>query len=330
MAITDAAFDREAELQTWAFVNCSTFFGNCVLLPGFKITTPSGKQSIPDGFAFNFDEKKWWVIECELLHHGVWPHIAEQITRFVVAVRNSGTLRQVRDKLFERIMESSRHDQVTTALTTTPHRLLQQLELFIEGVSPSIAIFIDDTNQDLEDFCDALDIPSEIYRVKKFLVNGKSEYYSPDRNVPVATFESEVTIQEGSVVFDVIEQLGGGEVINSRTKCYRLSDGRVIAVKYSRFHERNQTFWYGINPSSLEQLKGLGCTHIVFVMASDGFVVVPIATVDAYLSNTLVTKNADGSVRHFHVYISPPPNVAMTGLGGGADLDVGRLYQVLK
>ena len=35
---------------------------------------------------------------------------------------------------------------------------------------------IDETDQDLLDFCDALDIPTQLYRVKKFIVNGRPEY----------------------------------------------------------------------------------------------------------------------------------------------------------
>jgi hypothetical protein len=51
MPITDAVFDLEQELQKWVYDNISSFFGDCILLPGFRITTPSGKHGIPDGFA---------------------------------------------------------------------------------------------------------------------------------------------------------------------------------------------------------------------------------------------------------------------------------------
>jgi hypothetical protein len=79
MSIADAQFENEKELQDWSFANLSTFFGNATLLPGFRITTPAGKHGIPDGVAFNFEQRSWWLIECELLSHGVWPHIAEQV-----------------------------------------------------------------------------------------------------------------------------------------------------------------------------------------------------------------------------------------------------------
>src|SRR5262249_29821390 len=161
-----------------------------------------------------FTQKAWWIIECELLKHGVWQHIAEQITRFVVAIRNPATLRLVRDKVFDNVMDDQQESMIAQALGTNTTRLLQQIELFLEGISPSLAIFIDDTDQDLLDCCDALDIPSEIYRIKKFIVNGQAEYYSPDKNQPAATFDSTAERQEGSTVFDVIDQLGGGEVVS--------------------------------------------------------------------------------------------------------------------
>lgn len=327
MSIKEAPFDSEKELEDWSFVNSNTFFGKSILLPGFRITTPAGKHGVPDGFVFNFDQRAWWLVECELLAHGVWQHIAEQITRFVVAGRNPSTLRQVRDKLFERIVAESLEEAVASVLKTTPTRLLQQIELFIEGVAPSLAIFIDDTDQDLLDFCNALDIPTEIYRVKKFVVDGRPEYYSPDRNQPAVTFDSEGTRQEGSKAFDVIEQLGGGEVVSSQNRCYRLSDGRIVKIQASKFHERHQAFWYGISPTSYARVKELGCTDFIFAMGDDGFVTVPFGKLDRFLETAYVTNNSDGTVRHYHVHITAPPDVALKGYGNAPDLDVSSAFR---
>ncbi|HJZ55561.1 MAG TPA: hypothetical protein VKE74_11405 [Gemmataceae bacterium] len=330
MAITDAQFDTEGELQTWAFANSSTFFGNSILLPGFRITTAAGKHGLPDGFAFNFDQRAWWVIECELLTHGVWTHIAEQITRFVVAARNPATLRQVRDKLFEKVLADSKQDAIANALRTNPTRLLQQLELFLESGPPSLAVLIDETDQDLLDFCNALDITTEIYRIKKFIVNGQAEYYSPDKNQPGVTFESTGERQEGSTVFEVIEQLGGAEVVSSRNKCYKLKDGRIAKIQYSKLHEKHQYYWYGINPSSYSQAKSLGCTDFIFVMGDEGFVTLPLPIVDEYTKTAYVTKEADNSVRHYHVYITSPPDVALKGYSNAPDVNVAEYFQTLN
>lgn len=327
MAISEAAYDSEAELQKWAFQNCKTFFGDCLLLSSFRITTPSGKHGIPDGFVFNFVKRSWWIVECELLAHGVWPHIAEQITRFVVAARNPMTLRQIRDKLFEKILEDNRHAEIAAALKIEPTRLLQQIELFIEGVSPSLAIFIDDTAQDLVDFCDALDLPTEIYRVKKFIVNGAPEFYSPDKNLPAIVFEPEAQRQQGSVVFDVVEELGGGEVVSSRNNCFRLKDGKVIKVQYSKFYDRHNVYWYGINPNSLEKAIGFGCTDFVFIMGDEGFVMLPLSTLSKYTETAYTTENQDGTIRHYHVHITRPPDVVLKGYGNAPDMDIKEYFQ---
>jgi hypothetical protein len=330
MPITDAKFDNEQELQDWVYDNIKEFFGECLLLPGFRITTPSGKHGIPDGFAFNFSQRAWWIIECELLSHGVWPHIAEQITRYVVAGRNAPTLRQVRDKVFQGILATDSQEQVADELHTDVPRLLQQLELFLEGVAPTLAVFINDTNQDLNDFCDALDVPTEIYRIKKLIVNELPEYYSPDHNAPAVVTTPEQTRSTGSAVFDVVEQLGGGELINSRLKCYRLNDGREIKVQYSKFYDRHQAYWYGVSPSAYGQAKDAGCTDYVFIMGQDGFAVIPFVTVDEYLETAYVTNTTDGKVRHHHIHLSPPPDVVMKGYGNTKDIDASELFRELS
>jgi hypothetical protein len=275
-----------------------------------QILTTAGKISIPDAFAFNFSTREWFLIEAELLVHGVWPHIAEQITRFVVALQNPDTRRKLRDRLFEQLLTSGEADIISARLGIGVERLLQQVELFIEGVQPQIVVFIDDTNQDLTDFAQALDIPSKIFRIRKFIVNGRAEYYSPDRSAPVLETIPEPKAGLGSQDIDVVEQMGDGLLISGqgRFKCYKLTDGRIIHIKRSKFHEKNTYYWYGINPSSLDQAYQLDVTDFVFVMGTWGFVVVPIGVVDSFCKTTKVSRNADGSVRHYHVLISQEPD----------------------
>jgi hypothetical protein len=327
MPITDAPFDNEKELESWVYQSIETFSPGCVLLPGFRITTPSGKHGVPDGFVFNFQLRSWWIVECELLRHGVWPHIAEQLTRFVVAGQNPATLRQIRDRLFEEVMNRGLSDQASTLLETDSTRLFQKLELFVEGVQPSIAVFIDDTNQDLTDFCNALDVPTEIYRVNKFLVDGRPEYYSPDKSEPViATLPSETT-GTSSAVYDAIERLGGGEVVNGRSNIYKLTDGRVVKVQYSKFYDSHHTYWFGISPRPYQTARDLGISDFVFVLGDEGFVVVSTSKVDSYLESAYQTKNPDGSIRHFHMYISPAPDVYLKAFNTGEDIDVREHFE---
>ena len=306
MAITEADFDNEKELERWIKAEFSVFIPLSFVLDGFSVSTSSGKRGIPDGFAFDFDGRQWYVIECELLKHGVWPHIAEQVTRFVVAMKNPSTLRTVRDRVFEHVMASGKANDVAKQLGSVPERLLQQIELFVEGLRPQFVIFIDRTNKDLQDMADALDAPTMIFRVQKFLVDGRPEYHSPDRNLPAIVSEPEDSGARGATEYQVIEMLGGGELAGQtgRFKCYRLTDGSIIHVKKSKYHSRQNYYWYGIAPAVLGHFAEFGVTHVVFIMSDYGFVRVPIETVTEYVKHTKATRHSDGSVRHYHFLIS--------------------------
>lgn len=302
--INESTYNSEKELQDWTFENIQSFLPGSYLTNGFQITTNSGKNGVPDGFAFDFANRQWYLIEAELLSHGVWPHIAEQITRFVVALKNPETLRKIRDRIFEKIMEDGKADEVVNSLNTTQARLHQQIELFIEGVPPTLVVFIDETNRDLNDMTQALDIPTKVFRIKKFLVNGKPEYHCPDRNEPAV--ETEPTEKGKAEEYDIIELLGGGKVESSsrRFKCYRLENNDVVYIKRSKYYEKNDYYWYATTPQSLEYIEEYGITHMVFVMGDFGYAKVPIDIVLEYLKITGVTKHQDGSIKHYHILVS--------------------------
>ena len=57
MAIIEAAFENEKELQNWIENNLNDFLPGAFFLPGCRIMTVSGKGGVPDGFAFNFDDE---------------------------------------------------------------------------------------------------------------------------------------------------------------------------------------------------------------------------------------------------------------------------------
>ena len=309
MAISEAPFYSEQELHDWAAENIHTFLPNAIYLPGFQVTTSSGKKGVPDGFAFNFQEREWFVIESELLHHGVWNHIAEQIIRFVVAMQNPQSRRKIRDRIFEHLIDSGQTQTIANILNTNAERLLQQIELFIEGIRPEFVIFIDDTNADLTDMAQALSASTRVFRIQKFIVNGNAEYHSPDRNVPILATESTDENSAPETDYDVVELLGGGqlETTHRRFKCFRLNDGTIIHIKRSKYYKDGNYYWYGINASTLGYFDEFGVTNVVFVMGDDGCASVPLDTVKEFVQNTKVSRNADGSVRHYHVLISPAP-----------------------
>jgi hypothetical protein len=309
LAITEDKFVNEKELDTWIAQNITSFLPGSIYISGFQVSTVSGKSGVPDGFAFNLEEQEWFVIEAELLTHGVWPHIAEQIVRFIVAMQNPQTRRKVRDRLFEDIVSRNVVDEASTVLETTRERLLQQLELFIEGVDPQVVIFIDDTNKDLYDMAQALSADIKIFRVKKFLVDGKPEYLSPDQSSPIISTEPDVEQGVRIKDFEIVNLLGGGQLENStgKRKIYQIQDGSMILVKRSKYHPRHDYYWYGITPTVVDYCRQHDVTHIVFVMGDEGLVRVPAETVWQFLQQTRTSQNPDGSIRHYHCLISPGP-----------------------
>lgn len=231
----------------------------------------------------------------------------------MVALKNPETIRQIRDRLFNDIVQGNCTQRVASELGTSGERLHQQVELFIEGIDPTIVIFIDRSNKDLEDMARALNLPTKIFRVQKFIVNGRAEYYSPDQRAPVITTQPDGDQNVRESDFDVVELLGGGELEASvrRFKVYRLKGGASIHIKKSRSYPPDEHYWYGVNVSALENLDQYNVSHVVFVLGDEGVVKVPTATLRGFIQHTGVSRNEDGSVRHYHVQISSPPDPEM-------------------
>ena len=91
-------FDSEAELEQVILSNYEYLFGpTSFYLPKTKIKTADGVGTIPDGFAIDIDEKKWYLVEAELMHHSVWNHIAPQVTKQILASQQTSTKRVLID-----------------------------------------------------------------------------------------------------------------------------------------------------------------------------------------------------------------------------------------
>lgn len=309
MTMYESAFEDENELHEWISENLEIFLPGTKYLRGIHIWTVSGKRGLPDGFGINFQSNKWYILESELLSHGVWPHIAEQLTRYVVAVQNSETRRKIRDHIFETVLETDIEDQVCEDLNTVPRRLFQKLEMFVEGIDPEVIVFIDDTNKDLYDLAHALSAQIKIFRIKKYIVNEQTAYHSPDQQMPALDTEPSVDIGVEISEYDVVEEMGGGELHDTqgRFNVYKLREGTRIHIKRSKFHESKGFYWYAITEKALENIEKYQVGKVCFVMGNEGFVAVPFEMVESFLEHTSTTKNDDGSIRHYHLLISPGP-----------------------
>jgi len=105
----------------------------------------------------------------------------------------------------------------------------------------------------------------------------------------------------------VIEQLGGEvERIGSGKRFFcRLRHGKIINIKYSKRH--SDYYWFGLHASLWEDMVRAEVTYVVFILASQGFVTIPISMVKEYIAEAGTSPKSDGTVRHYHVLISLEP-----------------------
>ena len=91
-------FESEAELERVVIDNYEYLFGpDSFYLPKTLIKTADGVGTIPDGFAIDIGERKWYIVEAELGHHDVWNHIAKQVSKQIVASLQLTTKQKLED-----------------------------------------------------------------------------------------------------------------------------------------------------------------------------------------------------------------------------------------
>src|SRR5262245_51689175 len=140
MSIIKQKFLTEEELHSWVESNTKQFFGDAIYLTGnFMIRTKRDKAAKPDGFVLDLIDHSWGIVESELIDHGVWDHITEQIVRFIVASKSDGTKRKIRNYFFDELERKNLIQSTAVSLNVTPERLIQQIETIVETKSPYIA-----------------------------------------------------------------------------------------------------------------------------------------------------------------------------------------------
>ena len=146
-------YAQESELQDLVEQNVEWIFGeSAVFLPGSKIGSPRGQKGakgIPDGFVILIEQKKWAIIEVELVSHPIHDHIVAQVSRFSQAWRKGDTSKELANHFFQKCKNSkliqSKFDkfgvkeEVFEFLTS----LLRQ--------DPLLVVIIDEMTPELED-----------------------------------------------------------------------------------------------------------------------------------------------------------------------------------
>ena len=315
MAIKKVDYDNEKELDVWVQNNHKTFFGDVIYILGnFIIKTKRDKGSKPDGFILDLKNSTWAIVEVELLHHGVWDHIAEQIIRFIVASTNNESQKKVRDLFFNEIENRNLVKELSIKLNETESRIIQRIETIVSQ-PPDIVIFIDEINEDLEDMIEALKSTVKVFQIQKFLVNGNIEYLSKggDEQPIIETTIEEVQDTQGRQL-DALDLIGGGKYLDKMgsTKFYGLENGDVVSMKYSkRYETETPGYWFGLTPIVLEKYKKYNTNSIILILGEKGVIKLPMNILEEYLKTANTTNNNDGTTKHYHLFVREDPNIML-------------------
>jgi len=149
-------FESEAELEEVVRSYSNVIFGNDVIyIPQKLITTLQGSSTIPEAIAVDLDAARWYIIEVELAKHGMWSHIAPQITKQIVAAENPKVRKEIVQKVINEIEKSDEWKQKFKEKGIHEIKVLSFLQEIFEK-DPLMVIPIDAVPPDLEVFSEVL------------------------------------------------------------------------------------------------------------------------------------------------------------------------------
>lgn len=168
-------FNNEAELEDVIVRNYEYLFGpSSLYLPKAKIRTADGVGTIPDGFAIDISQKKWYLVEAELMHHSVWNHIAPQVTKQILASQQSNTKRTIIDLAVDQYRTDASTKEKFDELNIMEINVRQVIGDILE-TDPIIGVPIDGVTNDLRDWARTLKYNVKLWLVNKFVEFNNSE-----------------------------------------------------------------------------------------------------------------------------------------------------------
>ncbi len=195
-------FDNEAELEQVVIDNYEYLFGpDSFYLPKTLIKTADGVGTIPDGFAIDIGQKKWYVVEAELGHHDVWNHIAKQVSKQIVASLQLSTKQKLEDISVEIYEKNEYIKEKFNSLGISSVNVRKVIRDILQE-DPIIGIPIDSIPNDLKDWARQQRHKVKLWIVRKFveLNNTKNVVFEfPEEFKPALDTEEESQPQKANV-----------------------------------------------------------------------------------------------------------------------------------
>ncbi len=179
---SEKVYKLEADFEKLVVDNSKIFFGEKTIFVDAKkkIDNNSFGGVIPDGFLFDFSDKKnpeFYLVEVELAKHSFFGHIFPQITKFFAFFKNSSNQGKLIEKLYS-IFEND--DELRQELKTKigKKEIFKFLKDTIEN-SQNILLIIDGEKRELpeitETYADTWGKMVKLAILKEYITNGSNE-----------------------------------------------------------------------------------------------------------------------------------------------------------
>jgi len=190
----ETSFANEEEIENVVFENYEYLFGySSFLISKTLIKTNDGAGTIPDGFVIDLTKKRWYLVEAETSKHSVWGHIAQQISKQIIAARQELTRKLLIELAVNQYTENKEVKDKFIEENISEINLRKYLNEILE-TEPIIGIPIDKISKDLEEWAKTLKSSVKLWVIKKFIhfQNQKTVIYEfPEEYKP--EFDTEIS-----------------------------------------------------------------------------------------------------------------------------------------
>lgn len=179
---TEKKYNLESDFERLVVANSKIFFGeNTIFVDAKKkIDNDTFGGVIPDGFLFDFSDKKnpeFYLVEVELVKHSFFGHIFPQITKFFAFYKNPSSQGKLIEKLYT-IFENDEELQQELKNKIGKKEIFKFIKDTIEN-SQNILLIIDGEKKELpeitETYTDTWGKMVKVAILKEYKINGKNE-----------------------------------------------------------------------------------------------------------------------------------------------------------
>jgi len=170
------SFQDEDEIEKIVLENASLLFGPyAIIVPKQFIQTSGGYSTVPDGIVIEMNRREWFLLEVERATHGTWEHIAPQVSKQLIALKNDTTKRRIHDEALSII---SKTDELKLSIINELKIQEIQISNIINDIlrkQPIISIPIDGMPKDLQDWANSLSNKVVIPIIEKYVEIGTND-----------------------------------------------------------------------------------------------------------------------------------------------------------